>query len=1044
ACFHGLFALFSGLGAARRGTAYLPVRFGHIRLTRPGALPAKALIEITRAGERSILSEFTLFDAEGIPIGALSEVRFQAARVQRGATLAERALLMNAVPADSRTIGRKGAGTDSQGVLDVAGQLGLALGDAAGESQEQLLLEGWATSASYEIARRIDPSLTVTREKLATFPVATAAWLAATLHALELSGLATPTDDGWTLTGTAKLPDPALVLRTIVGESPARSAEMLLASAIGATIQTGAIDPEAQLSPATATIDGYELGGVSVRNASDLLEKLAREAKLLSQDGRARNILQVGYGPLSHALKHLADADEIRLTIFEPDARRLERARLALGGGHGLTLVETADELGQETFDLALAAERLHRIAGAALPKLREALAPGGLLAAIEPLPSQFRDLTLGMNEGWFDTELSAEFPVSPLQNEEGWTSTLQGSGFAEVTATAIELGREAAILLLAEPPRAHVLPAIPERNIRIEPTRLASEGDLAARIDALLAMDGHKVDLRTDGALIAQNAANTDTVLFLANPERRGGPAELVQRLCLELKACAESAAQDKAELWVLSVSHGPGAALADPVTMALQSFARTLANETPNIVVRRISASSELSADAVAEAVRSLMASEHTETDFVVQADGVRVLRIAALPEGGSGPQAGAARLERGVVGGLAGLAWEGIERPSAGPGEVEIAVEATGLNFRDVMWAMSLLPDDILEDGFAGPTLGLECAGTVLRVGQGVTRFKAGDRVIAFAPSAFATVAAVPQNVVAKIPQGVETEAAATIPVPFLTAYYALVTLAGMRKDEWVLIHGAAGGVGLAAVQIAQHRGAKIIATAGSREKRELLRSLGIEHVLNSRSSAFADEIRDICPDGVGIVLNSLAGEAMERGLNVLKPFGRFIELGKRDYVANTRIGLRPFRRNLSYFGVDVDQLLSDRDRASEIFGEIIELFEAGAFKPLPYRVYPAGETVDAFRLMQQSGHIGKIVLRPPTEPVAMSNDADFCFDPARTHLLTGGFGGFGLETARWLADRGVKHLVLTGRNGAATPEAQAVVAALQARGVDLRPV
>ena len=1046
ACFHGLFALFSSLGAERRGTAYLPVRFGHIRLARSGALPAKALIEITRAGERSILSEFTLFDADGQPIGALSEVRFQAARVQRGTLLAERALLMNAVPGDSKVIGRKGVGTNTQALLEGASRLGLALGDVAEESQEQLLLEGWATSASYEIARRIDPSLTISREKLASFPAETAAWLAAILHSLELSGLATPNDDGWVLAEAAKLPDPALVLRTLVGESPARSAEMLLASAIGATIQNGELDPESALSPASATIDGFELGGVSVRGASEVLERLAYEAKLFDLDGRARNVLQIGYGPLSHALKHLADADRIRLTVFEPDARRLERARLALGGGHGLALVETADELGKEAFDIALAAERLYRIGPAALGKVREAIAPGGLLTAIEPLPSHFRDLTLGMNEGWFDTELSAEFPVSPLQNEDGWTSALQASGFAEVTATAIGLGREAAILLVAEPPRAHAAPAVPERNIRIEATSLGADGELPARLDALLAMDGHKVDLRLPGAIVPASGANTDTVLFVANPapSRGGDGADLVQALCQELKACAATASQEKAELWILSPSTTPGAALADPVTVALLSFARTLANETPNIAIRRVSASSEVSQDAVAEAVRCLMAAEQTETDFVIASDGVRVLRVEALPDGGSGPAAGAARLERGIVGGLAGLSWIGIDRPSAAAGEVEIAVEATGLNFRDVMWAMSLLPDDILEDGFAGPTLGLECAGTVIRVGEGVTRFKAGDRVIAFAPSAFATVAAVPQNVVAKIPEGVETEAAATIPVPFLTAYYALVTLAGMRRDEWVLIHGAAGGVGLAAVQIAQHRGAKIIATAGSREKRELLRSLGVEHVLNSRSSAFADEIRDICPDGVGIVLNSLAGEAMERGLGVLKPFGRFIELGKRDYVANTRIGLRPFRRNLSYFGVDVDQLLSDRDRASEIFGEIIELFEAGAFKPLPYRVYPAGETVDAFRLMQQSGHIGKIVLRPPTEPVAVSGEPDFRFDPARTHLLTGGFGGFGLETARWLADRGVKHLVLTGRNGAATPEAQAVVAELQARGVDVRPV
>jgi acyl transferase domain-containing protein len=263
ACFHGLFALFSGLGAARRGTAYLPVRFGHIRLTRSGALPAKALIEITRAGDRSILSEFTLFDADGVPIGALSEVRFQAARVQRGATLAERALLMNAVPADSKVVGREGAQSDTQTVLAGAADIGLALGDAAGESQEQLLLEGWATSASYGIARRIDPSLDISREKLASFPAATAAWLASILHSLELSELATPTDGGWRLAESAKLPDPALVLRTLVAESPARSAEMLLASAIGATIQTGELDGETSPSPASASIDGFELGGAS-------------------------------------------------------------------------------------------------------------------------------------------------------------------------------------------------------------------------------------------------------------------------------------------------------------------------------------------------------------------------------------------------------------------------------------------------------------------------------------------------------------------------------------------------------------------------------------------------------------------------------------------------------------------------------------------------------------------------------------------------------------------------------------------------------------
>ena len=132
--------------------------------------------------------------------------------------------------------------------------------------------------------------------------------------------------------------------------------------------------------------------------------------------------------------------------------------------------------------------------------------------------------------------------------------------------------------------------------------------------------------------------------------------------------------------------------------------------------------------------------------------------------------------------------------------------------------------------------------------------------------------------------------------------------------------MLIHGGAGGVGMAAIQIAQSRGARIIATAGSQAKRDLLKALGIDHVLDSRSTTFVDEVRRITGEGVDVVLNSLAGEAMERSIACLRAFGRFVELGKRDYVTNTHIGLRPFRKNLSYFGVDLDQLIVQAVRTS----------------------------------------------------------------------------------------------------------------------------
>src|SRR5690606_15010859 len=188
------------------------------------------------------------------------------------------------------------------------------------------------------------------------------------------------------------------------------------------------------------------------------------------------------------------------------------------------------------------------------------------------------------------------------------------------------------------------------------------------------------------------------------------------------------------------------------------------------------------------------------------------------------------------------------------------------------------------------------------------------------------------------------------------------------------------GAAGGVGLAAIQVAKRNGARIMATAGSDEKRTFLRSLGADFVLDTRSLDFVDRVREITGKGVHVVLNSLAGEAMERSLELLRPFGRFIELGKRDFYAGTKVSVRPFRNNVSYFGVDADQLLTyEPEIAQQMLGSIIAGFESGAFSPLPCRIFKSGEVVDAFRLMQKSGHIGKIIVEAPSLAEARSAEA-----------------------------------------------------------------
>lgn len=408
---------------------------------------------------------------------------------------------------------------------------------------------------------------------------------------------------------------------------------------------------------------------------------------------------------------------------------------------------------------------------------------------------------------------------------------------------------------------------------------------------------------------------------------------------------------------------------------------------------------------------------------------------------------------KLKLSQPGQLRNLQWQIENRQIINDDEVEIDVEATGLNFRDVMYALGLLSDEAIENGFAGATIGLECAGTITRLGKDVKSFEIGERVVGFGPACFANRVVTKANAIAYIPRSLSAEAAATIASTFLTSYYALVQLGRLEAGEKILIHGAAGGVGLAAIQIARWCGAEIFATAGSEQKRDLLRMMGVNHVLDSRSLSFADDIMTITQGkGIDMVLNSLAGEAINRNLSVLKPFGRFLELGKRDFYENTRIGLRPFRNNITYFGIDADQLMNERpELTAKLFGEVMDLFEKGVLHPLPYTRFEAREVVEAFRYMQQSQQIGKIVVTYrngiPSNQIGQQTinlaKTDKCvsleLDPNASYVVTGGLGGFGLRTALWLAEKGARHLILLGRRGAETVEAQNGIHSLETLGV-----
>ena len=493
---------------------------------------------------------------------------------------------------------------------------------------------------------------------------------------------------------------------------------------------------------------------------------------------------------------------------------------------------------------------------------------------------------------------------------------------------------------------------------------------------------------------------------------------------------------------LWL--VTRGAQAAGSDPGAPGLSlaqsplwGLGRVIAAEYPELNCTRIdldpAADRSGNADQLAEEIWS---GQH-EDQVAYRGSERLVARLRHLDQVDAGtlpvPRGRPYRLEITSRGQLDNVAVQPVNRQSPGPGEVEIKVRATGLNFRDVLNVLNLYPGD------PGP-LGGECAGEIVAVGPGVLGFKPGDEVVALAPASFASHVITRADFVAPKPEHLSFEQAATIPICFLTVQHALERLGRMQPGEQVLIHAATGGVGLAAIQIAQHLGAEIFATAGSPRKRDYLKSLGIRHVMDSRSLDFAKQIMEATDgEGIDLVLNSLTGETIEASLSVLRPGGRFLELGKTDLWDQARVDA--FRPGVTFFPIALDRMMAEEPQAvkslmDEAMPRFTENKTAKTLAPLPLRTFTMPRVIDALRHMARAEHIGKVVIQaaaesePAKESLVLREDA--------TYLITGGLGGLGLKLARWLVDRGAHHLILLGRS-AVSDEARSQLDDLNRPGV-----
>lgn len=499
------------------------------------------------------------------------------------------------------------------------------------------------------------------------------------------------------------------------------------------------------------------------------------------------------------------------------------------------------------------------------------------------------------------------------------------------------------------------------------------------------------------------------------------------------------------------------------------LHGMVRVINNECANVPITVIDLDDP--ARAVAELCDELLhvRRDRDESEIAMRR-GARLVRQLVPVDRESAEQAasteeegvgGAYRADQSEPGLLDQIAFRRLNADEPGPDEVEIAVEAAALNFKDIMNAMGVLPAHAVAGGLTGHRLGLEVAGRVLRVGANIEHVRPGEAVIARVAEGFRGRVIAPGHCVVRRPDCLTAVQAAAIPVVFITAWYSLVHLARIQKGETVLIHSAAGGVGGAAIQIARRAGATVIATAGTKEKRDHLRKLGIQHVFDSRSIDFYNHVLAATNGrGVDIVLNSLTGRFIAQSIKCLAPFGRFIELGKADIYRNNKLNMERLGENIAYFVVDVDRLAAQKPALHrQVFSEVVDLFNApprpgreglgvrgehAELTPLEITEFPIAKLAEALKFMTRSAYHGKIVVNMQGERVTALPPRTASFRADRSYLITGGASGFGLEIARWMADRGARNLILASRSGCKLESDRRAVAAMIEAGANVRLV
>ena len=1078
-CFQSLLDFFQSEIEAGLGLPLLPVKVGRLRLLGKQEV-SSFRTRILRRSLRSVLAEFELLSVDGTKVAVLENCRFRAASLRQDG---------RQVPAcwEIRPVVQPGALAAATAALPEVHTLVQQLKEWFVDCEDDLRRNAYFGEAQPLFDALVSAFASEAMQALlAAKPTEAGSWLDETVIVndehrsilawvrdllLEQSYLARD-EEAWRLTNS-DLPPAEEIWRTLLAEYPEAMPELILVGRMGHALLpmlAGDLAPSALAANLRCSHQFETLfdDSITYRGSrlavEQLLEALARS---LPANRRLRVLeIAAGLSEVPRQLGRRVPTDAIDYVLAHGDAEACDHLRHEYQDDEWISVAELESSPPAlkakcslpACYDVVVFRHSLTSVADhrAMLVWAKASLANGGLLVLAE------RHVDLAADLVWGAGRLAAP---------QAWQTELETLGFDEVEVCREPAGEGSAVgdyLLIAKSPATAAAETTPDTARWLLLAGDAPATELAQSLQQIMVTRGHVAvgieigehlrSQQTAAALLADLQSEfdgaIDRVLLIAGDHGRDDtrlPAEALN-LVQALTGLAQVPQLGFVTRGGVPVDGLLDAHSCNPAHAALWGFGRVVMNEYPSLACRLIDLpqQNKTPLPSLGELLVDELLHPDGESEVVLQSANRHALRMfrthLTAPRQHTG-DARRFRLDFRVPGQLRNLLW--LEQPvrELAADEIEVCPVATGLNFRDIMYVMGLLPDEAVEHGFAGASLGLEFSGVVTRVGHRVDEFAPGDAVMGFGSACFASHVVTRANAVTPKPEGWSFEAAATVPTAFFTVYYALHQLANLQPGERVLIHGAAGGVGIAAVQLARHLGAEVFATAGSDEKRQFVALLGADHVFDSRSLAYGEQILAATGgEGVDVVLNSLAGEAIRRNLQILRPFGRFLELGKRDFFENTPIGLRPFKDNISYFGIDADQLLIARpDLAGRLFREVMALFRCGVLTPLPVRAFPAERVVDAFRYMQQAKQIGKVVVSfegariVPQAIQPQRPRIEFASDGA--YLVTGGLSGFGLETARWLARHGAGQLVLLSRRGASTPGGDEAVASLRALGAQV---